>query len=318
MREVCALGPWVLTAKDYNGDGDQIGLVQLVCNFAGKTWKNPSRFMAIEERISMEIACPDGEVRLLTGTPDLVIADPDTSMPGIVCKDHKTGLAKPVSPQVAPEAGEPIRGAQYLTDGTFTQFAIYSVLAFNEWPRAQRFIGAEQSYRWMGPEREVVITREEATEHLTPWVAELMMKVDRGHTEGEGSKYAQPRPNAGCNKRCPVKRSCPVPQEQRGLGAISTNEQADREAQRWHVIRALQPELRDALKSYYTETGYMPVVSDELVVRWRDKPSGKGRDFGVWPPVSDADRPDTSASDEAFVEAMRLQAEINRRERAKA
>ncbi len=168
MREVCSAGPWVLSAKDYNGDGSGIGLVQMVCNFAAEKW-NPARFMAIEDRLSMELLCPDGEIRLLTGTPDVVIADPDTHSPGIICRDHKTGLARPQNPRITPEEGEPIRGAQYLTDGTFTQFAIYSVLALNEWPRAQRFIGVESSYRWPGPEREVVISRETVMEHLTPW-----------------------------------------------------------------------------------------------------------------------------------------------------
>lgn len=284
MREVTAAGPWVLSAKDYNGDGDQIGLVQMVCNFAGETW-NPARFMAIEQRLSMELVCPDGEVRLLTGTPDLVIADPDTSLPGIVCNDHKTGLARPQNPRVTPEDGEPIRGAQYLTDGTFTQFAIYSVLALHEWPRAQRFIGRERSWRWMGPWREVVISREEVQEHLTPWVADLMMKLDRGRTGGEGSDYARPRPGKHCLKRCPVSRSCGVPREQRGLGVLDSSDLADVEGERLTVIRALGDQQRSAVKAHYEETGHAPSAGGGLVWRWRDKANGKGREFGAFEPA---------------------------------
>jgi PD-(D/E)XK nuclease superfamily len=309
MREVVAAGPWVLSAQDYNGDGDRPGLVQMVCNFAGETW-NPARFMAIEQRLSMEIPCPDGEIRLLTGTPDLVVADPDTQLPGIVVIDHKTGMARPQSPRVTPEDGEPIRGAQYLTDGSFTQFAIYSVLAFNEWPGTQRFIGREKSWRWLGPWREVTITREEAQEHLTPWVAELMMKLDRGRTEGEGSEHAQPRPNAGCATRCPVKRSCPVPQEQRGVGAITSPEEADAEARRWAVIKALDPEMRAALKTYHEESGYAPQVTDGLVVRWRDRASGKGREFGIFSPA-EAEATTAEEGDAAYM--AQWAAELERR-----
>lgn len=316
MREVVAAGPWILTARDYNGDGDQIGLLQMTCNFAGETW-NPARFMAIEQRLSMELVCPDGEIRLLTGTPDLVIADPDTSTPGIVCNDHKTGMARPQNPRITPEEGEPIRGAQYLTDGTFTQFAIYAVLAMNEWPRAQRFIGRERSWRWLGPWREVVISRETVQEHLTPWVAELMMKLDCGRTEGEGSEYARPRPGKQCNTRCSVKRSCPVPQEQRGLGAIGSHDEADAEAKRWAVIKALQPEQREAIKAYVEATGYQPRVSDELVARWKDKASGKGRDFGIFEPAVPVDPAEQAAADAAFVASMEAELAIQR-ERAGA
>lgn len=310
MREVTAAGPWVLTAKDYNGDGDQIGLVGLVCNFAAETW-NPARFMAIEQRLSTEILCPDGEIRRLTGTPDVVIADPDTDMPTIVVGDHKTGMGRPQNPRITPEEGEPIRGAQYLTDGSFTQFSLYSILALREWPRAARFIGREKNWRWLGPWREVVITRETMEEHLVPWAADLMMKLDRGLREGEGSEYAQPRPGKQCATRCPVALTCPVPAEQRGVGALHSPDVADEAAARWVAIRALDKQLRDDLKAYVEEAGRHPVVGNGLVVRWKDRDSGKGRDFGAHEPAV-LDVAAQAEADAVFVASMEAELAVQR------
>lgn len=304
MREVIAAGPWILSPTDYAGDGDTVGLVQMVCNLADEKW-NPSRFMAIEQRLSMEILCPDGEIRLLTGTPDYVVADPG-STPGIIIGDDKTGLAKPPTPRVAPEDGEPIRGAQYLAE--FFQLAVYWILAANEWPFAQQAIGREKNWRWNGPPREIVFTRDDL-EHLVPWVADIMMKLDRGLTEGEGSEYAQPRSGAKCTKRCPVARSCPIPAEQRGVGALDSDEAADAEAARWVVIRAVGEQMREALKTRFEETGRPIVVNENLHVRWKPKANGKGRDFGAFAPADPA--PVTPAADDAFVAS--IEQELQRR-----
>lgn len=315
MREVVAAGPWVLTAEDYCGtrnlDGtrEQPGLVQMVCNFALERWL-PSRFMAIEQRLSMDILCPDGELRLLTGTPDLVIADPPD---GVVLVDHKSGRAKPPTPTGLPE-GEPIRGIDHLSEGGFTQLAIYSALAMNEWPRIKRATLKEVNWRYGGPPREATITRDDL-EHVLPFIGDLMMKVDRGLREGDGSEFAKPRPGKHCDTRCSVKRSCPVPAEQRGLGAIDSDAAADAEAKRWAVLKVLHPDMREALKAYHEETGYCPVVSDGLVARWKQKTNGKGRDFGVFPPAVPNDPAaalaEVGVTDAAFVASM--EAELARR-----
>ncbi len=281
-REVIASGPWILSPTDYMGDGDTVGLVQMVCNLADEKWL-PSRFMAIEQRLSMQVVCPDGEVRLLTGTPDYVLADPGQP-PGLVIGDDKTGLAKPQSPRVTPEEGQPIRGAQYLED--FMQLAIYWILGANEWPFAQRAICREKNWRWNGPPREIEFTRADL-EHLIPWVGDLMMKLDRGLREGEASEYAQPRSGSKCNTRCPVVLSCPIPAEQRGAGAIVTDEAADAAAREWVRVKAKNEHLRKALKTYHEQhpQNRAAVVNETLVARWKTKASGTGRDFGVFEPA---------------------------------
>ena len=296
-REVIVTGPWILSPTDYMGDGDTVGLVQMVCNLADEKW-NPSRFMAIEQRLSMEIVCPDGEVRLLTGTPDYVVADPGQP-PGIILGDDKTGLAKPPSPRVTPEEGQPIRGARYLAE--FFQLAVYWILAANEWPFAQRCIGREKNWRWNGPPREIEFTRNDL-EHLIPWVADLMMKLDQGLRGGEGSEYAQPRAGAKCVTRCPVALSCPIPPEQRGVGALHSDEAADAAAKAWVVVRAQDKQLRAALKTYHEEQPEhrAPVVNEDMNVRWKAKADGRGRDFGAFPVREPATAGPPSAADDAY------------------
>jgi hypothetical protein len=287
MREVTGRGPWVIAPEDY------MRLVEMTCNMAAETW-NPSRFMAIEQRLWMDVVCPDGETRRFTGTPDLVIADPPD---GIILLDDKSGLAKPQTPREAIPPGEAIRGAQYLSAGGFFQLVAYFALCAAEWPRVQRATLREKNWRWpLDPPREATIDRADL-EHILPYIGMAMQQLDQGLREGEGSEFAQPRPGAHCATRCPVKRSCPVPVEQRGLGVLDSDEAADVEAKRWHVIRALDKEMRAALKTYHEESEptYAPRVNDSLVVRWKDKANGAGRDFGAFAPE---EPPTVTASDE--------------------
>lgn len=293
MREVTATGPWVLDADDY------MRLVQMVCNFAEEKW-NPARFMAIEQRLSMEIVCPDGEIRTFTGTPDVVIADPGDP-PGVVIVDDKTGMARPQSPKEPPPEGEPIRGAQYLSEHGYFQLVGYGALAMHEWPRIQRATLREKNWRWMGPPREATMTRDDL-EHVLPYLGRLMMQLDRGLREGERSEFAKPRPGTQCNTRCPVALSCPVPQEQRGLGVLGSRSAADEAARRWVVIRALDQQLRKGLKAIHDETGYCPQVGDGRVVRWKDKADGKGRDFGAFDPPANGEA--QQRADEDFVASL--------------
>lgn len=292
-REVTAKGPWVLSAADYTGHNNRAGLIDMVLAFADETWQ-PTRFMAIEERLFADILCPDGEVRTLTGTPDLVIAAPPSTA---ICLDHKSGLGKPQTPREVPE-GDAIQGAQYLSTGGFFQLCAYGVLILMRWPSVQDVILREKSWRWSkDPPREATIGRADL-EHLIPYLGTVMMQLDRGRREGEGSEFAQPRPGAHCLTRCPVSSSCPVPQEQRGLGALAAPDDADEAARRWVVVRALDAQLRKALKAHHEETGHCPEVGDGTVVRW-DGPKG-ARKFGVhrpFVPEAEAD----SAAEDAFM-----------------
>lgn len=305
MRETVAAGPWVLGPADYagtrNADGTMAstGLVGMVCNFANEQWPT-ARIMAIEERLSHEIVCPDGEIRMLTGTPDLVLSDPPD---GAVLVDHKSGLSRPQTPREAIPEGEPIRGAQYLSDGGYFQLVAYGALAMLEWPRIQRVTLREVNWRWMGPPREATMNRAEL-EHVLPYLGLVMQQLDAGLRGDE--EFRQPRPGKQCATRCPVAASCEVPAEQRGVGSLDSPDAADEAAARWVAIRAVDKQLREALKSYVDESDHRPVVREGLVVCWDRE--GPGRKFGPCaPPVPAA----PAATDDAFVSAM--EAELQRR-----
>jgi len=264
--------------------------------------------MAIEERLSHEIICPDGEIRMLTGTPDLVLSDPPD---GAVLVDHKTGMARPQTPREAIPEGEPIRGAQYLSEGGYLQLVTYGALAMLEWPRIQRVTLREVNWRWMGPPREATMNRAEL-EHVLPYLGLVMQQLDQGLRGDE--EFAQPRPGKQCATRCPVASLCPVPAEQRGVGSLDTPDAADAAAARWVAVRAVDKQLREALKTWADESDHCPEVRDGLVVRWDRE--GPGRKFGPCAPPDAAPMPPTPeamqrTADDEFVAAM--EAEIQRR-----
>src|SRR4051794_25043904 len=126
MYEVLGVGAWSLPA-DARDD-----LRSIVLNFASYYTWTPSRILALERRLSAEIVCQDGEIRELTGQPDLIISDPPD---GLVIVDWKTGRAVPRSPRTLPPKGEAIVGKQYLSDRGHYQLDIYGLLALRHYPQ---------------------------------------------------------------------------------------------------------------------------------------------------------------------------------------
>jgi hypothetical protein len=109
------------------------------------------------------------------------------------------------------------------------------------------------------------------------------MKLDEAIRDGEeGHPLWRPRPGEWCARKCPVSASCPIPQEQRGVGALDAEDTADEAAGRFVMVDGLRNQLRDQLKTHYEQTGHAPRVGDGTALFWKDKDSG-GRAFGVWP-----------------------------------
>lgn len=329
LREVAAAGPWIITPADMfgarNPDGTiaQSGLVQMIGSFAQQQWPI-GRIVVIEGagqpftqpgRMTREIACPDGEIRTLSGAPDLVIASPPDTM---IVIDHKQGMGRPVEPRDPPPEGQPIRGVQYLSDpqGDYFQLCAYAALVMAAYPAVKTVIGREKNWRWLGPWREVTINRETVDEHVIPYLATVMMQLDRARREGEGSEFAQPRAGKQCATRCSVKMSCPIPAEERGVGLIDSLEAADALAQRWRVLKAVEPAARKALKTHHEQTGHCPDAGSGEVVRWDGEKPNRKFGFHAPPrPPSPEEIAEQEAADEAFVALM--EAELARqRERA--
>ncbi len=269
MREVYAASGIVLPAKERDE------LRGMILSFAGYRF-NSKRIMAIEGPLSAEIKCPDGKLRTLTGRPDLLVADPPE---GVVIDDWKSGLGKPKTPRGAVE-GEPITGKQYLSDRGHFQLDCYGYLAMMRYPAAQYAILRELHLR-SGEVREATLGRAEL-EHVEYELGAQMQKLETAILEGADAEAFRPRPGKQCLKQCPVARSCPIPEEQRGVGSIEDDAIADEQAARFVVIDGVRQQLRAQLKAVFEETGRAPEVGDGTGLYWKVSAKGK-RDFGVWP-----------------------------------
>jgi hypothetical protein len=293
MYEVLREGPWVLPTRDRHD------LRWLVLGFCGYKWR-PQDFIAIERRLFTEVACPDGEIRELGGQPDLLIADPPD---GVILADWKTGRGTPKAPRNDRDA-ETVTGKQYLSDRGHYQLDIYGFLVMRNYPSVNRAILRELHLR-SGKIREAVLVRDEL-EHVERQIADQLMKLDAAITNGsEGDPLWKPRPGEWCARRCPVAASCPVPAEQRGVGALEDESQADAAAGRFVNVDGLRNTLRDQLKAFYEQTGHAPRVGDGTALYWREKERG-GRSFGVWPVEDIPELPDTDAELEAVAKELGL------------
>lgn len=283
MYEVLGVGAWSLPA-DARDD-----LRSIVLNFASYYTWSAKRILALERRLTAEIACQDGEIRELTGQPDLIIADPPD---GLVIVDYKTSRGSPRSPRTLPPKGEAIVGKQYLSERGHFQLDIYGLLALRHYPQPNRVTLRELHLR-TGERREATLGRDEL-EHVEREVGIQMQKLDEAIRAGEGPLW-KPRPGRQCLRRCPVVNSCPVPDEMKGVGALVSEDAADAAAERFIVVDALRQTLRDQLKAHHEETGHAPGVGDGHVLRWKVDPGTGRRQFGVWEPDAAESESETTA-----------------------
>lgn len=247
----------------------------LVLGFCELLW-NPKRILALEERLEAEIACPDGEVRVLKGQPDVLMADPPNAL---IVIDFKTGRGRPRGPKAEPEVGEVVEDRKYLSD--LFQGDTYSLLALKQYPSASHVIFRELHLR-SGQIRQGRLSRE-ALEHVERKLAVTMMNLDRAIEGGEESPLWAPRPGAHCARQCPVAESCPVPREMRGDGGIDSRDRADSAAEALGVLEGQRHALISQLKSWVEDPANpLPSVNEETVAGWKP-PTGKGRRFGLWP-----------------------------------
>lgn len=338
MYEVLAAGEWVLTAQDRD---DLLQFVLSFCSSPKYRWQ-PGRIIAQETRLSLDLLCPDGITRTLTGQPDLVLSDPPD---GLIVVDYKTGRGQPPTPRpkckrcgegashpnhrrdghctfTPPGEDEPIVGRQYLSEGGTYQLDIYGLLVLKGRtadgyllaPRAQR-VTLREAWMRFGERREATLGIDEL-EHVEREIALQMMLLDRAIDKGpeSGSKLTNPRPGRHCVRACPVSLSCPIPEEQRGEGAIQSPEDADENARRWVKVRASDKALRERLKAWHEQTGHCPEVGDGTVVRWEGEKGS--RKFGAHPPPLPPNPAEQERADAAFVASM--EAELLARQGATA
>jgi hypothetical protein len=203
-----------------------------------------------------------------------------------VIVDYKSGKGKPKAPRSEPDA-ELATGKQYLSERGHFQLDSYGLLGLRKYPQAKRAILRELHLR-SGKTREAVLGREEL-EHVERQIGLHLMLLDEARAlfmAGESETHAllRPRPGSWCARKCPVAASCPVPAEQRGVGALDSDEAADAAAGRYVNVDGLRNTLREQLRTYHEQTGRAPLVGDGTAVFWRPKPDGKGRSTSACSP----------------------------------
>jgi len=270
MYEVLATLPFALPGETLDE------LRYLVLGFCDIPWEpRLLRSAMLEEELRAEVECPDGVVRVLKGTPDVLMFDPPA---GLVVADAKTGRGRPRGPRTEPEPGEIIEGREYLSD--LFQLEVYAYLGMRKFP-AVRYVTGREFHLRSGQVRQTRLSREEL-EHVERKLAVTMMLLDRAIREGEDSDLWGPRPGSHCARQCPVARSCPVPQEMRGDGAIVTVADAAVAAETWAALEGQREALRSQLKAYVEDpVNPVPAVNEVEVIGWKP-PTGKGRRFGIW------------------------------------
>lgn len=269
MYEALAELPFVLPWDAYDE------LRWLVLSFCDYRW-NPKLLASAdyETELRAEVVCPDGEIRIAKGTPDVLMFDPPT---GLLIPDAKSGRGRPKGPRTEPEPGEILEDRKYLSD--LFQGETYCFLALRKYPAAQYAVFKEFHIR-SGQIRQIRVTRDDL-EHIERKLGVLMMRLDEAIGEGEGSKLWSPRPGSHCARQCPVARSCPVPVEQRGEGGIEDDLQANAAAQALAVLEGKRAALLGSLKSRAEDpANSLPRVNEREVYAWKP-PTGKGRRFGL-------------------------------------
>jgi hypothetical protein len=273
---------------------DLEALLGMVLTFA--TFKfRPQSILCIEQRLRLPIECPDGVVRVLKGQPDLVTSNPPT---GLVIEDFKTGRGVPRTPRDKSlihtvEGVEVVIGRKYLSDRGHFQGDTYGLLALKGFlddgtqisPSATHVDFRERHIR-SNAQRLMRLTRDDL-EHVRRRIGLKMMQVDQAIQDGARSKLWKPRPGSHCNRQCPVARSCPVPREQRGDGAIDSQAAADRAAAAFAVADAQREQIVAQSKAW-TEDGNPPgKVNEHEELRWGPDPGAwaakGGRGFKIWP-----------------------------------
>lgn len=230
---------------------------------------------AFEEELRADVVCPDGEVRTVKGTPDVLMFDPPE---GLLIIDSKSGRGRAKGPRVEPEPGEVVEERKYLSD--LFQGDTYSFLGMRRYPSA-RYVKFKEFHLRSGQVRQGTLSRE-ALEHVERKLAVVMMQLDRAIGEGEDSALWAPRPGSHCARQCPVARSCPIPFEERGDGAISDLDDARLAARRFAVLEGERKALIDQVKAWVEDpSNAIPEANEDQVVGWRP-PLGKGRRFGLW------------------------------------
>lgn len=274
--------------------------ISLVYDFAASMSREfeMSRLIAIEGttmgggdplRIPLEYPDEDGVLieRVATGRPDAVLAVPPD---GLEILDWKTDRQPPPKGEDDDHRDD----AEHVSPRGYFQQRTYGVGALRKWPHV-KWVRLREFYVLAGEARWATIYREHM-EHIERELAAEVELLDRALMGGHRSEVWSPQPGKHC-RFCPRPGQCPIPDEERGEGAIGASRaKAARYGAQAVVAQRIYKDRVAALKPHVNEFGPVDVKSAKGRLQWRWKEGSTGkRTFGLHVPETSDRGPDDAA-----------------------
>lgn len=265
---------------------------------------NASRVMMVEKRLRAAIYVPDGKgglyERIITGKPDVVVADPPD---GVIVIDWKSGWQPPAKlgfegEQAHGKAG--VEKAEKLTDQGYAQQVIYGLLILQNLPAVNR-VTLREAYLRAGEYRESTIDRFNL-ERVTDVLGAVIAQMDAAFEAGPESERWLPEAGPHC-ATCAAPRMCPLYEWE---GIPTDLEEAVLLAREWIVAGQVRKDRLPLLKGWVEQNGPIPIDHGKgrREVGWKTwdgETAGPRGNFTLYEPQ---DAPD-SPFDERLRELMR-------------
>lgn len=246
--------------------------------------------------------------RLLTGRPDLLIADP-RDPEGAILPDWKSGWSLP------PHREE---GEDVSYEGIF-QLQFYGFLVLRNYPALKR-VKLREFYARRSRAREAKMSRDDLarTEEM---LADKVMDLDRCLASGKPRRLRFPdvapwNPSPGVHCRwCAAPHLCPIDADARERYAVTSEKRARKAVAELQVAEAVRKNRREGLRSYVEAHGPVPAKDSRgrLVFGLRTRSNGKPTLEFFTPEGADR-APSRKPEDRALEDALRRSAEAAREE----
>lgn len=236
---------------------EKVHLRQFVIRFCDWEWAT-DRIMALEEQLRAEIVCPDGVTRVLTGTPDVLIANPRENAVEII--DAKSGWQAPKAPRAPEDSLTDTQRKRYLTERGMGQLDAYGLLVLVRYPAPDKALLRELHPR-AGEERTAVLHRDEL-EHVERQIGTDLMLMDRAISEGPESPIWRAVGGTRQCDWCVRKDLCPRPAFERE--GITDLPMAQEVAQDVVAVSARREAMLKMLKGHVDSAGPVPLPGGKV------------------------------------------------------
>lgn len=251
---------------------------------------NAARVISVEERLRGVIYVPDGNgglyERIITGKPDVIVADPPD---GVIVVDWKAGWAPPskLGREDEEARGTGSDSEEKLSDQGFAQQVIYGALVLQNYPAVQR-VTLREAYVRYGEYREATVDRYNL-ERLTDVLAAVIAQIDAAFAAGPDSDRWLPTAGPHC-AMCDGKRLCPLKEWE---GIPDTLDEAQLLAREWIVAAEVRKDRLPHLKGWVDENGPIPLRAGKgrREVGWLKNKTGDGRSFKLYEPENAPESP---------------------------